>query len=121
VLAAAKPIVAVDAAVPEAAPVDAAIAVDAAVATPVRPRGNPAVEQHLAAAESARRAGKWMKEIEQAHAALGVDARNVKATLLLADGLFHENDIPTGCKYLHGLGSNPLAVARARQAGCSTD
>ena len=48
-------------------------------------------------------------------------AHNVKATLLLADGLFHENDIPTGCKYLHGLGSNPLAVARARQAGCSTD
>jgi hypothetical protein len=40
---------------------------------------------------------------------------------LLADGLFNENDIPQGCKYLHSLGSNPLAVARAHQAGCSTD
>jgi len=107
------------------APIDAATAIDAAVVTPTRPHGAPAghpeVDQHLAAAESARRAGKWMKEIEEAHAVLGLDAHNVKATLLLADGLFHENDIPTGCKYLRGLGSNPLAVARARQAGCSTD
>jgi serine/threonine protein kinase len=117
----AKAIVPVDAAVPEPPPIDAAIAVDAVVVPPPRPRSNPVVDQHLAAAESARRAGKWMKEIEQAHAVLGVDAHNVKATLLLADGLFHENDIPTGCKYLRGLGSNPVAVARARQAGCSTD
>lgn len=124
---AAKPVVPADAAVAPGAvvPADAAIAIDAAVVTPTRPRGTPAahpeVDQHLASAESARRAGKWMKEIEEAHAVLGLDAHNVKATLLLADGLFHENDIPTGCKYLHALGSNPLAVARARQAGCSTD
>jgi hypothetical protein len=62
-----------------------------------------------------------MAEIEEAHAVLRIDPRNVKATLLLADGLFNENDIPQGCKYLHSLGSNPLAVARARQAGCSTN
>jgi len=108
-----------------AVPVDAAIAIDAPSAVPARPHGTPVahpqVDQHLAAAESARRAGKWMKEIEEAHAVLGLDAHNVKATLLLADGLFHENDIPTGCKYLHALGSNPLGIARARQAGCSTD
>jgi hypothetical protein len=97
--------------------------VDAApVQTPVqRPRANPELERHLAAAEAARRARKWMAEIEEAHAALRIDPHNVKATLLLADGLFNENDIPQGCKYLRSLGSNPLAAARARQAGCSTN
>jgi eukaryotic-like serine/threonine-protein kinase len=113
----------VDAGVPADVPeIDAAIPIDAAV--PIRthvPAVNPAVEQHLAAAEAARRAGKWMKEIEEAHAVLGLDGKNVKATLLLADGLFHENDIPTGCRYLRALGKNPLAQARMHQAGCSAD
>ncbi len=114
---------------PVAAPVDARIAdaaidarvdatpVDAAV-VPTRPHTNPAIEQHLAAADAARQAGKWMKQIEEAHAALSLDPRNVKATLLLADGLIRENDIPTACKYLHALGKNPLAQAKAKSAGC---
>jgi serine/threonine-protein kinase len=120
--------VAVDAAV---VPIDAAPppAIDAAPPRPVdaervhaqRPRLSPEAERHLAAAETARRARKWMAEIEEAHAVLRIDPHNVKATLLLADGLFNENDIPQGCKYLHSLGSNPLAVARAKQAGCSAD
>lgn len=95
--------------------------VDAERVHAARPRLSPEAERHLAAAETARRAHKWMAEIEEAHAVLRIDPRNVKATLLLADGLFNENDIPQGCKYLHSLGSNPLAVARAHQAGCSTD
>jgi hypothetical protein len=110
----------VDARIPDApidaGPIDAPVPVDAAVA--VRPHANPAIEEHIAAADAARRSGKWMKQIEEAHAALGLDPRNVKATLLLADGLLRENDIPTACKYLHVLGKNPLAQAKAKSAGC---
>ncbi|MBV8755918.1 MAG: protein kinase [Deltaproteobacteria bacterium] len=120
----AKPVTApVDAAVVvaeiDAAPVLDAAPADAAVAVvPTRPHANPAVDQHIAAADQARQAGKWMKQIEEAHAALSLDPKNVKATLLLADGLIRENDIPTACKYLHALGKNPLAQAKAKSAGC---
>lgn len=118
----ARPVAATaDAAVVAQIPVDAA-AVDSmpvdAAAVPTRPHTNPAVEQHLAAADAARQAGKWMKQIEEAHAALSLDPKNVKATLLLSDGLIRENDIPTACKYLHALGKNPLAQAKAKSAGC---
>jgi hypothetical protein len=109
-----------DAAIPTAGSIDAGVPIRTHTPT-TSAAPNPQVEQHLAAAESARRAGKWMKEIEEAHAVLGLDGKNVKATLLLADGLFHENDIPTGCRYLRALGKNPLAQARAHQAGCSAD
>jgi len=121
----AKPVAApVDARVADAervvVAVDAAAPVDAAVVVHphANPATNPAVEQHLEAADAARRTGKWMKQIEEAHAALGLDPKNVKATLLLADGLIRENDIPTACKYLHALGKNPLAQAKAKSAGC---
>jgi serine/threonine-protein kinase len=118
-------VVRIDAAPPPAVTIDAAPPppVDAVRVhtAPQRPRLSPEAERHLAAAETARRARKWMAEIEEAHAVLRIDPHNVKATLLLADGLFNENDIPQGCKYLHSLGSNPLAVARAKQAGCSAD
>ena len=116
----ARPPTAVDAKIADAAidamPIDAAVPIDAAIV--VRPHANPAVEAHIAAADQARQAGKWMKQIEEAHAALSLDPKNVKATLLLADGLIRENDIPTACKYLHALGKNPLAQAKAKSAGC---
>jgi hypothetical protein len=119
----AKPVL-IDAA-SDAAPIDASVpidaAVDAAAVVPVRPRVNPEIEKHLAAAEAGRRAHKWVQEIEQANAALALDPHNVKARLMIADGLLHENDLQNGCKYLRELGRNPLAEARARQAGCSTD
>jgi serine/threonine-protein kinase len=121
---AAHPIV-VDAAI-DAAPIDASIPIDApidapVVEHPVHPRANPDLEKHLAAAEAGRRAHKWVQEIEEANAALAIDPHSVKARLLIADGLLHENDLQNGCKYLRELGRNPLARARARQAGCSTD
>jgi serine/threonine-protein kinase len=118
------PVVILDAGV-DAVPADASIAVDAAIIErqhPVQhPRTNPEVDKHLAAAEAGRRAHKWVQEIEQANAALALDPRSVKARLMIADGLLHENDLQNGCKYLRELGRNPLALARAREAGCPTD
>jgi len=121
-LPAAKPVVVdagIDATVDAAAAVDAAV--DAAPAPITRPRVNPELEKHLAAAEAGRRAHKWVQEIEEANAALAIDPRNPRARLLMADGLLNENDLQNGCRYLRELGRNPLAKARARQAGCSTD
>jgi hypothetical protein len=106
---------------PVDAPIDAGAPIDAAVVAPVHPRTNPELEKHLAAAEGGRRAHKWVQEIEEANAALALDPHSVKARLMIADGLLHENDLQNGCKYLRELGHNPLAQARARQAGCSTD
>ena len=118
---ASKPVV-IDAAI-DAPPPDASIPVDAPVdAAPiVHPRVNPDIEKHLAAAEAGRRAHKWVQEIEEANAALALDPHSVKARLMIADGLLNENDLQNGCRYLRELGHNPLAQARARQAGCSTD
>jgi len=118
----AKP-VAVDAGVDAAPIIDAAVRVDAPVdaAPVVRPRVNPEIEKHLAKAEAGRRAHKWVQEIEEANAALALDPHSVKAHLLIADGLLNSNDLANGCKYLRELGRNPVAQARARQAGCSTD
>jgi cytochrome c-type biogenesis protein CcmH/NrfG len=57
----------------------------------------------------------------KADAALQLDPRNTRARMLLADGLIASGDLDRGCKYLHELGRNPTARARARQAGCPAD
>ncbi len=113
-------------------PVDAGIVVDAAVAVaaqrPVvlhvakpRPEVNPEIEQHITAALAAQKKGNHLTQVTQAHAAVLLDPKNVRAVLLLADGLLAEGDLDHGCKYLRELARNPVAIQRMRSASCPVD
>jgi serine/threonine protein kinase len=82
---------------------------------------NPELERHLAAAESAGKQQKWLAELVEAEAALRIDPHSVRAHLLAAEAELGSGDLPHGCKYLHDLGHNPTARARAHQAGCPGD
>jgi len=82
---------------------------------------NPEVARLVGEAEAAQRAGNRLRQIATADAALQLDPRNTRATLLLADGLLATGDRDRGCKYLRDLGRNPTARSRAAQAGCPTD
>ncbi|HEU4615103.1 MAG TPA: protein kinase [Kofleriaceae bacterium] len=75
----------------------------------------------LAEAEEAKRTRSLVRWVLRADAALRLDPHNVKARLLLADGLIASGDLERGCKYLRDLRRNPSARARAAQAGCPTD
>jgi eukaryotic-like serine/threonine-protein kinase len=99
---------------------DAAIAVDAGVQIS-HAKGNPEVARLLAEAEAAKRTRNLVRWVMKADAALQLDPRNVRARFLLADGLIASGDLDRGCKYLHDLGKNPTARARATQAGCPSD
>jgi serine/threonine protein kinase len=88
---------------------------------PVVPHGNPEVAQHLAAAEDAKRAGNRLRQIAEADAVLRLDAHNVRARLLIADGLLATGSIDSGCKYLRSLGRNPTALQMAKAASCPSD
>jgi cytochrome c-type biogenesis protein CcmH/NrfG len=77
-----------------------------------------ALDEHIANALAAQRAGRRMTQVTQAHAAYLLDPHNVKAILLLADGLLAEGDLEHGCKYLHELARNPVAQQRMRSASC---
>ena len=110
-----------------APPVDAAVAIDAppVVVVADAPREVPhpvkkptEVDEYIANALAAQRAGKRMTQVTQAHAAYLLDPHNVKAILLLADGLLAEGDLEHGCKYLRELGRNPVAQQRMRSASC---
>jgi hypothetical protein len=59
-----------------------------------------------------------MKQIRKADAARTLDPHNVRAILLLADGLIAYGDLGHGCKYLRELGSNAIARQRIASAGC---
>jgi serine/threonine-protein kinase len=85
------------------------------------PRTNPEVEAHIAASYTAQRQGKLVTQIQEAQAALDLDARNVRAKLLIADALIRSGDLQRGCKYLRELGRNSVAIARARSANCSAN
>ena len=99
---------------------DAAIPVDAGA--PIsHAKGNPEVARLLAEAEAAKRTRNLVRWVMKADAALQLDPRNVRARFLLADGLIASGDLDRGCKYLHELGKNPTARARATQAGCPSD
>jgi hypothetical protein len=109
----------------DAAPVavvaaDAAAAGDAAVAPPPvqHPKTNPEIARYLAEAEAAKRAGNRMRWVSQADSALRLDPSNVRAKLLLAEGLIAYGDLEHGCKYLRDLGRNPTALKMAQQASC---
>jgi serine/threonine-protein kinase len=79
------------------------------------------VAKYIAEAEEAKRTHNLVRWVIKADAALQLDPRNTRARFLLADGLIVSGDLDRGCKYLHDLGKNPTARARARQAGCPTD
>jgi thioredoxin-like negative regulator of GroEL len=87
----------------------------------IKPRANPEVATHLAAAAQAPPAGNRLPHRAVADAALQADPRNVRARLLFADALIASGDLDRGCKYLRDLGKNPTAHERARQAGCPTN
>jgi eukaryotic-like serine/threonine-protein kinase len=96
---------------------------DAGVATAVAKRHSPhpEVAAHLAAAEAAKASGNRLRQLAESDAALQADPRNVRARLLFADALIASGDLDRGCRYLRGLGRNPTAAARARQAGCPSN
>jgi hypothetical protein len=114
-----------DAAIVVVAPVDAAVVIDAprVVEVPHPPvKSHKAeIDEHLANALAAQQSGKRMTQVTQAHAAYLLDPKNVRAVLLLADGLLAEGDLEHGCKYLRELGHNPVAQQRMRSASCPAD
>ncbi|CAN5490750.1 hypothetical protein BH11MYX1_BH11MYX1_28330 [soil metagenome] len=91
------------------------------VAKPTKPEVNPEIEQHVTAALAAQKKGNHLTQVTQAHAAVLLDPKNVRAVLLLADGLLAEGDLEHGCKYLRGLARNPVAIQRMRSASCPVD
>jgi serine/threonine-protein kinase len=114
----------------DAAPLVAEVPRDAAVAhappesevrSPKPEVPNPAIAHHIAAAESAGHAKRWLVELEEADAALRLDPHDVRARYLIGDALLGSGDLEHGCKYLRDLGRNPTARARAHQAGCPGD
>jgi serine/threonine-protein kinase len=103
----------------DAAPADAAPII---AAHPVEtPHGNPQAMQHLMNAEQAKSVGNRLREISEAEAVLKLDPRNVRAHILIADGLIATGSNESACKYLHGLGRNPTARSLATTAGCPSD
>jgi len=106
-----------------AAPPDAARVVEVPIAhPPVLLGGRKAqIDEHLANALAAQKAGKHMTQVTQAHAAYLLDPKNPRAVLLLADGLLAEGDLEHGCKYLRELPRNPVAQQRIRSASCPAD
>ena len=113
-----------DAAVPPVHADAAAVALparhDAAVAahsTPP-PHDPTEAEKHLHAAEAAQRSGNRLLQLAEADAARKLEPSNAKATYLLADVLIATGDVDRGCEYLRAIKHFPLAVARARTAGC---
>jgi hypothetical protein len=104
--------------------VDAGIA-DAPRADPEaggrRPDRRAEIAKLIGEAEDAKKARNLVRWVMKADAALQLDPRNVRARFLLADGLIASGDLDRGCKYLHELGKNPTARARANQAGCPSD
>lgn len=79
------------------------------------------VARLIGEAEQAKRTRNLLRWVLKADAALQLDPRNVRARLLLGEGLIASGDLDRGCKYLRELGRNPAARARARAAGCPTD
>jgi serine/threonine-protein kinase len=84
-------------------------------------RTNPDIARHLASAEEAGLQRRWLVELAEADAVLQIDPHNARALLLAADAELGSGDLPHGCKYLHELGRNSAARARAHQAGCPGD
>jgi serine/threonine protein kinase len=93
-------------------------AVDAGTRLPPR---NMEAATHLKNAEEAAHGGNRLRQLAESDLALKADPRNVRARYLLGDALIQTGDLDRGCAYLHALGRNPLAVARANAAKCPPD
>ncbi len=78
-----------------------------------------AVAAHLAAADSARRAGNTLREIAQLDAALKLDPRHQEAAYRLGDALLRSGDQVRGCRYLARARQLRKARDRAAAAGCT--
>ena len=110
---------------PDAAPPDAASAPDAPPrrnrprATSRRQKIAAAVAAHLAAADSARRAGNTLREIAHLDAALKLDSHDQEAAYRLGDALLRSGDEVRGCRYLARARRLRKARDRAAAAGCT--
>jgi eukaryotic-like serine/threonine-protein kinase len=103
---------------------DAGATRDARRATEVRGQKSETsaqVDKLVAEAEEAKRSRSLVRWVMKADAALRLDARDVRARLLLAEGLLASGDLDRGCKYLRDLRRNRTARALARQAGCAIE
>lgn len=86
-----------------------------------RPKRKAEIDKLLREAEQAKRSRSLVRWVLKADAALQLDPRNVRARLLLTEGLIASGDLDRGCKYLRELGRNPSARTLARQASCPSD
>ncbi|HRC56188.1 MAG TPA: hypothetical protein PKU97_09710, partial [Kofleriaceae bacterium] len=75
------------------------------------------LRKHLAAAEAARRAGNFIRQLTEADFALELSPREPRARFLAADALIQSGDLTKGCKYLSRL-RTAEARQRAQDAGC---
>jgi eukaryotic-like serine/threonine-protein kinase len=105
----------------DAGTADAPAAAPDAATAGRKPDHRAEITKLIAEAEAAKKARNLVRWVMKADAALQLDPRNVRARFLLADGLIASGDLDRGCKYLHELGKNPTARARANQAGCPSD
>jgi len=127
----AVPAAAIDAGVvplaPDARPAIAPAPADASTGGAPEPRPksprqpsklDPALESHLAAAETARRAKRWLKVIAEADQALKIDPRSQRAAFLMGDAQLASGDKANGCKYLRMVGGRWGAKRKRETAGC---
>ena len=116
---AAVAMVSIDAGVADAAPLARDAGVPLTGSNTPRPSHTATeVAKLLASAEEAQRNNKRMVQIRKADAARALDPHNVRAILLLADGLIAYGDLDHGCKYLRELAGNAIARQRMHSAGC---
>lgn len=110
-----------------ALPVDAAVEFDAAPPPPIVPakrpsrkptkpkaKADPGPDEHLRAAEKARRAGNILKQLSEANASLGVNPKGKRAAYLAGDALKRSGDKVAACKFFRRAGRQHY-----RAEGCS--
>jgi serine/threonine-protein kinase len=110
-----------------ASPVDAAVEFDAEPPPPVTPakragkkpakpkrKADPAPDEHLRAAEKARRAGNILKQLSESNASLGVNPKGKRAAYLAGDALKRSGDKVAACKFFRRAGRQHY-----RAEGCS--
>jgi hypothetical protein len=79
-----------------------------------QPEPDPRIKEHLAEAERARRAGKFLKQLTEADAVLRIAPHHRRALFLAGDALVRSGDKVRGCARLKNS-----SKARWRAAGCS--
>jgi hypothetical protein len=107
-------------AVPDAAPVADAVpdAGAAPVAVPAPHAPTSPAASHIAAAQEARAAHNYIKQLTEADLAVRKDPHNAEARFLLGDALLAGGDIQNGCQYLRSVKRLPKARAAMAAASC---